>query len=362
MVIEIVVFDWDSTLAEELTTDLFPGALELLKTLIQKGIRIRILTGRPGKDPTPAIFTALQQNRVNIAREDVIWAGAVEYQGHGTTGENKTYAIEQIQQAAQVNKDQILFIDDRQEYIKAVEKNGFPARQVPEETLSVNVRENNAVRQRFYTEVQNQILGISNSPVRNTQEDISLVSASNQQENIGFFKRHPILKKALIGAAIGFGALCLLGGIAAAIAFSGGAAAPVIIGAGLIAIKTLGIVGTIGVGAGAALTVTGAGAGIGAIVGAVQDSGNAAVTGLTLANNIVSGGGHTNAINAGLRKVTSRDESSHLLQPVHSEISAPVSNGNPFYQFLSTFSFLGCGLSNRKSDVENSKSGPVYKI
>ncbi|OGT63258.1 MAG: hypothetical protein A3E85_06100 [Gammaproteobacteria bacterium RIFCSPHIGHO2_12_FULL_45_12] len=86
-----------------------------------------------------------------------------------------------------------------------------------------------------------------------------------------FFGRHPVLKKALIGGAIGLGIFLVVCGIAAAALFSGGVAAPIVFFTLIAAIQTLGITGAIFGAIGTMLGCIGVGAGIGAAIGHRSD-------------------------------------------------------------------------------------------
>lgn len=142
--------------------------------------------------------------------------------------------------------------------------------------------------------ISTEIIKIAEEPYRSHLQDLrrnlnslqttSPITKSDTEKS--FFQRHPIFKKVLIGAAIGFSAALLLGGICAAIVFGGPALAgviPVLVpalipAAGAIGgfvstvAAAVGIPGAIGIGLAAAGGITALGAAIGGIVGVAQDS------------------------------------------------------------------------------------------
>jgi hypothetical protein len=114
--------------------------------------------------------------------------------------------------------------------------------------------------------------GNSISQITPLQKNIK--KPDNLQLSNGFFKRHSILKKVLIGAAIATSILLLLGIVVTAMAFSGGGAAalvaPLVI-ASLTTVKAFGVIGAVGAITGLTAATASLGGSVGFFVGTVQD-------------------------------------------------------------------------------------------
>jgi hypothetical protein len=91
--------------------------------------------------------------------------------------------------------------------------------------------------------------------------------ADEVKDKTSYFKRHPIVKKILIGAAIGFGVAALLAVSIAAIWLTAGAAMPFLVGTGKLVFDALGLAGTIGAGCGMAVLFSAMGGAIGGLIG-----------------------------------------------------------------------------------------------
>src|SRR5438093_998269 len=122
---QVVIFDWDETLVYCYTTMLYAGSEGLLKKLISKGIKVYILTGRDREDPRNQIQSVLAKKGINLDEANIMWVGEIRYQGHEVTGNAKARAIEKLQESQKFDKNEILFVDDRKEYVDSVKEKGF---------------------------------------------------------------------------------------------------------------------------------------------------------------------------------------------------------------------------------------------
>lgn len=126
-----VFFDWDGTLAISMTTEVLPGAIELVQLVHMAQIEIYVLTARPGADPRDAIHKVLQAGGVNISKENVLWVGTDQYVSHKQAGEDKTKAMIRVTEQDKIKRSEAALMDDRSEYLREAEASGFRTLQVP---------------------------------------------------------------------------------------------------------------------------------------------------------------------------------------------------------------------------------------
>jgi hypothetical protein len=156
---KVAVFDWDGTLAEEGTNELFPGALALLKRLLEHNVKVYILTARPSVDPTQQIFDKLKEQGVEIRREQVMWAGMEEY-CQGGPARAKAIMINYLSQALNISVKDFYFTDDKADYVEAVKKEnpGITTQVVPTACANPAIRARNQAIVEFFNEIEKIVL------------------------------------------------------------------------------------------------------------------------------------------------------------------------------------------------------------
>jgi hypothetical protein len=221
-----VIFDWHFVLYDGMT--LYPGALNLLENLQRNSIQIIILAPEQSHPKPQEILAG---KNIKASEYNVTF----NYQ-------EKTKKFSEIQTNEKLDEADILFISHSDEYTNAAAQKAkivvycIPAEILSEEMSGANPQAREEFYKKIETELQLETIETHTQPQKNDIHPTTPQSTVPTQ-----MPSHKRLKGALIG--IGVTAL-IIGGIGAAIFFTGGLAAIPIIGAlAAVAVKAVGVVG-----------------------------------------------------------------------------------------------------------------------